>query len=276
MGHGWNKVDEYRRRRRQEFKEKTSTDGECFHDGDNMLVTVEQIHTETLSNRRISDHVTPLVLEKLVPDMMIVDGSRPNAKFIFESSKRIINKAKTKADERIYTTPHYRKDHGAFEGGQPQMPPHLPPGHDWGTRDDSRYTAERSHDLGEPSSNGSTPNGRPFSPTSQYEDSFARGNQLNNRSGDFGEPLLTPTRPGRAFATPQQSLDPNHQTLYPPTIMNGGQIEPLDKSRFNSIVEDDSGKVDVDQVIARRETRNFPSQDQYVSSDPRANISSND
>ena len=276
VGHGWNKVDEYRRRRRQEFKEKTGTDGECFHDGRNILVTVEQIHAETLSNRRISDHVTPSVLEQMMPLVMIVDGSRLSAKMIFEMSKRIINKAKTKGDERTHQIPHHGKDHAAFEIGRPQMPPNLPPGHDVATRDDSLYTAERSHDLGETPSNGSTPNGRPFSPTSQYENSFFRGHQLNNRSGDFGEPRFTPTRPGRVFTAPQQSLGPVHQNHFPLTTPNGGQMEPLYNKRFNPIVEDDSGKVDVDQNIARRETRNFPLQDQPGSSDPRAKISADD
>ena len=276
VGHGWNKVDEYRRRRRQEFKEKTSTDGECFHDGFNMLDTVEQIHTETLSNRRVSDHVTPSVLEKLVPDMMIVDGTRLNAKFIFESSKRIIDKAKTKGDKRTHTTPYHGKDHAAFDGGQSQMPPNLPPGNDGGSRDDSPYTAERSHDHGEPSSNGSTPNGRPSSSTPQYENSFPRGNQLNYRSGDFGEPSFTPTRPGRVSTAPQQSLDPIQQNPYPRTTLNGAQMEPIYNNRFNPIVEDDSGKVDVDQTIGRRETRNFPLQNQLVFSESRANTSAND
>lgn len=276
VGHGWNKIDEYRRRRRQEFKEKTSTDGECFHDGSNMLVTVEQIHAETLLNRRVSDHVTPLVLEQLVPHMMIVDGSRPPAKFIFESSKRIIMKARTKEDQRTHKISQFGKDHAAYEGGQPQMPPNLPPGHDVGTRDDSPYTAERFRDLGETPSNGSTPNGRPFSATSQYENSFFRGHQANNRSGDFGEPPFTPTRPGRVFTAPQQSLGPVHQNLYPLTTPNRGQMEPLYNNRFNPIVEDDSVQVDVDQTIARRETRNFPLQYQSGSSDPRTNMSTDD
>ena len=273
VGHGWNKIDEYRRRRRQEFKEHTSTDGECFHDGSNMLVTVEQIHAETLSNRRVSDHVTPSVLEQLVPSMMIVGGSRLPAKFIFESSKRIIKAAKAKGDERTHKIAHHGKVHPTFEGGPPQMPPNLPPGHDVGTRDGSPYSAERSHDLSDTPSNESTPNGRPFSPTSQYENFFSRGHQPNNHSGDFGEPPFTPTRPGRVSTAPQQSLGPVHQNRYPLPPTNGGQIEQLYNNRFNPIVEDDSGKVDVDQTILRRETRNFPLQDQPGSSDPRANIS---
>lgn len=275
VGHGWNKVDEYRRRRRQEFKEKTDTDGECFHDGSNKLDTVEQIHAETLSNRRVSDHVTPLVLEQLVPDMMIVGGSRLTAKFIFESSKRMIIKARAKGD-RTYEVTHHGKDHATYEGGQPQMPPNLPPGHDIGTRDDSPYTVERSYDLGESPSNGFTPNGRHFNATPQHENSFSRRHQLNNRSGDSGEPPFTPTRPGRVFTAPQQSLGPVHQNLYPLATPNGGQMEPLHNNRFGPIVEDDWGKVDVDQPIARRETRNFPLQYQTGASDTRAKISADD
>ena len=276
VGHGWNKVDEYRRRRRQEFKEKTSTDGECFHDGSNMLVTVEQIHDETLLNRRVSDHVTPEVLKRLVPLVMIVDGSRVPAKFLFQESKRIIKDAKNKGDKRIDKIPHYGNDHDAYEARQPQMPPNLPPGHDLGTRDESPYTAERSHDLGETPSNGSTPNGRPYSATSQYGNSFFPGHQVNNRSGDFGEPPFTPTRPDRVFTAPQHLLGTVHQNLYPLTTPNGGQKEPLHNNRFHPIVEDDSGKVDVEQTIARRETRNFPLQNQLGSSDPRANVSADD
>ena len=276
VGHSWNKVDEYRRRRRQEFKEKTGTDGECFHDGSNMLDTVEQIHAETLSNHRISDQVTPSVLEKLVPDMMVVGGTRPSAQFILEASKRIINKAKTKGDNRTHQVTNHGNDHATYEGGQPQMPPNLPPGHDIGTRDDSPYTAQRSHDLGETPSNGSTPNGRPFSPNFQYENSFFRGHQANNRSGDFADPPLTPTRPVRVSTAPQQSLGSVHHNLYPLTTPNGSQVEPLYNNRFNPIVENDSGKVDEDPTIVRRETRNFPLQYQPGSSDSRARISADD
>ena len=276
VGHGWNKVNEYRRRRGQEFKEKTDTDGECFHDGSSKLDTVEQIHAETLSNRRVSDHVTPLVLEQLVPGMMIVDGSRLPAKYIFESSKRMIGQVKTKGGRRTPEVTHHGKDHATYEGVQPQMPPNLPPGHDVGTRDDSPYTTERSHDLGETPSNGSTPNGRPFNATSQHENFFLRGHQLSNRSGDFREPPFTPTRPGRVFTAPQQSLSPVHQNLYPLTTPNGSQMEPLHNNRFSPIVEDESSKVDVDQTIARRETRNFPLQHQTGFSDPRAKNSADD
>ena len=273
---GCNKVDEYRRRRRQEFKEKTSTDGECFHDGSNMLDTVEQIHAETLSNHRRSDHVTPLVLDQLVPKMMIVRGSRLSAQFIFEDSKRMITKAKTRGDNRTHKITIHGNDHAAYERGQPKMPPNLPPGHDVGTPDDSPYTAQRSHDLGETPSNGYTPNGRPFSPTFQYENSFPRGHQANNRSADFGEPPLTPTRLGRVSTAPQQSLGSVHHNLYPLTTPNGSQVEPLYNNRFNPIVEDDSGKVEVDPTVVRRETRNFPLQHHPGSSDSRVRISADD
>ena len=265
VGHGWNKVDEYRRRRRVEFKEKTNTDGECFHDGDNTLLTVEQIHTETLSNRRVSDHVTPSVLEDLVQDMMIVNGARLSAKFVFEKSKRIINKAKAK----VYETPH-----PAIDGGRPQMPPNLPPGfEDIGTRNSSPYTGETAHDRAT-QSNEFSPNGRPFGPTSQHENFHVRGHQMNDQSGDYREPPVTPTRPGRVSTAPQQSIGQVQQNRHTFTTPNGFQVEPLYNNRFDPIVEDYSAIVDLHQPLPRRETRNLPLQDSPGFSGPAANVSS--
>lgn len=164
VGHGWNKVVEYRRRRRTEFKEKICKDGECFHDGRNVLDTVKQIHSETLTNRRVNDHVTPSVLEGLVRQMMIVEGSRLPAKFVFEESKRIIQDAKTKLAETTHNMVQHDKCHSPSQTGHslPLMPPNLPPdlglglafqstpdhAGQWASKlSDSLYTAERAVEL---------------------------------------------------------------------------------------------------------------------------------
>ncbi len=270
VGHGWNKVDEYRRRRREEFKKKTDTDGECFHDGRNILGTVEQIHTETISNRRISDHVTPSVLENLVQNMMITDESRLDAIFVFQSSKRIIKKAKATVDEKTHNIAHREKGHAAFEGGQPQLPPNLPPGLDIGTRKGSPHTSESSQDR-DTKSNGSSPNGRPFSPASPYDGLSVGGHQMSNHSR-YGEPPLTPTRPGRVSTAPQQPLGRVQQNQHTFKTSKEGQVESLSNNRFNPLIENDMSRADLSQTFARRETRNFPLQDLPGIFDPAANV----
>lgn len=288
VGHGWNKVVEYRRRRRTEFKEKICKDGECFHDGRNVLDTVKQIHSETLTNRRVNDHVTPSVLEGLVRQMMIVEGSRLPAKFVFEESKRIIQDAKTKLAETTHNMVQHDKCHSLSQAGHslPLMPPNLPPdlglglafqstpdhAGQWASKlSDSLYTAERAVELHGSQSNGSSPQGRPYSGASQYENPHVYESQSTNHSGDSQESPFLPPRPGRVASYPHQQPSRVLENQHTFAIPNGRRNELLHNNRFSTIVETPLNRIDGSQNIRRRDTRNFPLQDPEYSSPDYAN-----
>ena len=288
VGHGWNKVVEYRRRRRTEFKERICKDGECFHDGRNVLDTVKQIHSETLTNRRVNDHVTPSVLEGLVRQMMIVEGSRLTAKFVFEESKRIIQHAKTKVAETTHNMVQHDKGHFRSQTGHslPLMPPNLPPdfglglalqsmpdqaGH-WASKlNDSPYTAERAIELHGSQSSGSSLQGRPYSGGSQYENPYVHESQSTNHAGDSQESPFLPPRPGRVASYPHQPQSRVLENQHTFSILNGRCNEPLHNNRFSTIVETPLNRIDGSQNIRRRDTRNFPLQDPKHSSPENAN-----
>jgi len=135
VAHSWNTVLEYRRRRGGEFYESTGTEGQCFHNGRNELLTVDHNHTGIKRNRRHHDHITPMILDRLIRGMLIFEGSRLPAKYVYEESKRIIWEAQTNMVNSSPITvnglrhPPLQVDH------QPRaMPPNLPSRRDFGPK----------------------------------------------------------------------------------------------------------------------------------------------
>lgn len=90
---GWNKVVEYRRRRLEEMKERTNQSVDSFHDGFAVLGAVKQIHSDIVRNHRPNDFVTPKVVEKLVNEMLLVRSARPDARYLYDMSRRIVDDA---------------------------------------------------------------------------------------------------------------------------------------------------------------------------------------
>ena len=106
---GWNKVIEYRRRRSEEMKAKKGMKEDCFHDGFAILDSVRQIHHDIVQNRRMNDFVTPQVVNRLVGEMMLVRASRPDARYLYDKSKRIIDEAQAQLDQ-MPALPPIQKD----------------------------------------------------------------------------------------------------------------------------------------------------------------------
>ena len=74
-------LDQYRLQREEEIRDKhTSQDGRCFHDGENILVTVKNMHDRLLKQGEIrpSDHVTGPVLDQMVVYMLEEDPDGRN------------------------------------------------------------------------------------------------------------------------------------------------------------------------------------------------------
>lgn len=94
--YGWKKVVEYRRQRNKEVEIKGGGDGEhVFHFEGDLLRAVHNIHQDILGKGSALNHITRSILESLVHDML-QHGARPQAKLVFEKSKRLIKECRQK------------------------------------------------------------------------------------------------------------------------------------------------------------------------------------
>ena len=288
VGHGWNKVLEYRRRRRTEFKEKVGKAGDCFHDGVNMLDTVKQIHYETLTNHRVNDYVMSSVLKDLIGRMMLVNQNRLLAKSVYEESKRIIRSAKTRLGQTTYNI--IQHDVGRYPPDvrppEPMVPPNLPPGQQLSAfiQDPSNYAGqrarllnnnsphmtERAHDFHSTPVSGLFPYAHSHSRNTQYENLHFHGYQSNGHSGDQEGPRLAPPRPDRSLLYQrhaQNQVQERQRTFATP---DERQNEPLHNNRFSVTAESGLRTLGGSQALRRRNTRNLPLQEPLRSSSDHA------
>ena len=94
--HGWKRVVEYRRQRKAEVEAEGGGEGEhVFHFDGNLLDAVNNIHEDMLGKKTTKDFITRSVLDRLVTDML-QHNARPDAKLVFEKSKRLIKDCETR------------------------------------------------------------------------------------------------------------------------------------------------------------------------------------
>ena len=108
---GSDKVLDYRRRRLEEVHRLTGRREESFHDDSgNLLQTVRDVHDENVKNCRRNDELTKPIIKDLVSEMLLnSDEHRPNAKYLYRKSKRIIKEVL-----------------GSFDDITPRRSPNLP------------------------------------------------------------------------------------------------------------------------------------------------------
>ena len=191
---GWNKVVEYRRRRAEEMKQKKGRKQDSFHDGHSILDAVRQIHHDIVHNRRMNDYVTPEVVTQLINEMLLVKASRPDAKYLYDKSKRILDDAQARLDEIPTFTPTPSDERRA-----PVEPaPSRPPTHERQDSGDSisggppinGVTPQRSetmpynNDRGQVASNLLGRGGLPYSPN---QSQYYWGDQPNTNEGPQNE-----------------------------------------------------------------------------------------
>lgn len=125
---------EYRHRRQQEICEKgTSQDGSCFHDGERVLTTVEDMHERLLMQGEIrpGDYVTRFVLNQMVTTMLDEDpDQRLDPIILWKRAKKILDEAAKKLEKsNQHTNPESdpvgskKQYYGPI---MPTTPPHTP------------------------------------------------------------------------------------------------------------------------------------------------------
>jgi hypothetical protein len=100
---GWQRLIEYRTQRKHEIYDKRSLqDGSCFHDGEKVLKTVEDMHDRLLKKGEIRprDYVTGPVLDQMVTSMLEEDpDGRQNAIWLGKRFQKILREAQQKLEE---------------------------------------------------------------------------------------------------------------------------------------------------------------------------------
>ncbi|KAL9129565.1 MAG: hypothetical protein Q9217_002021 [Psora testacea] len=150
IGHDWHMVLEYSSRRRAEVKRALHIpDGDCFHDGTQVLKTVNKHHAAIIQNLRPKDFITRLVLSDLVANMLEKAEGRPDARMLHYKANQIIDRAgENLRESKAGIRPSLRLvdglESGSDSGSPPRPPPELP-------RGQVRYRS------------GSTPRSRPLS-----------------------------------------------------------------------------------------------------------------
>ncbi|KAM3071948.1 hypothetical protein ACMFMG_008416 [Clarireedia jacksonii] len=74
-------------------------DGDCFHDGNIVLPLIRETHDDLKSKIRGCDFITAKVLD-MVQDMLMSATARPDVKYFWERSQRIIEDARRMCDEK--------------------------------------------------------------------------------------------------------------------------------------------------------------------------------
>lgn len=96
-------VLDYRQRRQQEiYKNGTLQDGYCFHDGEKLLETVENMHNRLLRRGEVrpGDHVTKPVLDQMVTSMLEEDPEgRQNTIWLWKRSQKILREAQSELEK---------------------------------------------------------------------------------------------------------------------------------------------------------------------------------
>ena len=124
--YGKAQLAEYRRRRGEETREiYRFRDGNCFHDGQQVLTTVTKIHKTLIADIRGSDHVTRPILD-LVTDWMLIEPSyRLPAHSLSYRTQTMLRNAEFQLRREAVTGSVPRSP----VQSRPRTPPELPPGH---------------------------------------------------------------------------------------------------------------------------------------------------
>ena len=187
--HGWEGLQEYRRRREEETKRISGfKDGDWFHNGEKPLDVVLDLLKNLALDCRQRDYVTGPTVENMISAMIKSQAHRPSAEDLYFFSRKIL----VEAQERLSAAkaPSFGGVHAAeyFQDAGPQMqrPAHFLPG-----------------DFG-PRRHGTVSYSRQSGPRMGHISHGHPGYEYYSRSGDPRSPLIfqTPTRNRRRTTAP--------------------------------------------------------------------------
>ena len=114
-------LGQYRKDRSHEIAgNRTSQDGACFHDGERILETVNQIHNRLRDNGEIraSDHITKQILDRIIPLSLVEEATaRIFSLGLWGQCQKILEEARKKAK----ASPVAREAEATIERIEPSM-----------------------------------------------------------------------------------------------------------------------------------------------------------
>ena len=120
---------EYRRRRGEETEQIYGfRDGNCFHDGRQVLTSVTQIHRTLAVEIRKSDHVTEPILKMVTDEMLVESNNRTPARCLRSRTQRILKEAEVRFKDSALNAVSGSVSGSAVQS-PPRTPPEPPPGH---------------------------------------------------------------------------------------------------------------------------------------------------
>ena len=120
---------EYRRRRGEETKKIYGfRDGNCFHDGRQVLTFVTQTHKTLAAESRKSDHVTKRILNMVTDEMLVESKHRAAAHLLSNRTQSILTKAEVRFKNSALNAGTGSLFTSAVQS-RPRTPLEPPPGH---------------------------------------------------------------------------------------------------------------------------------------------------
>ena len=131
---GFCSLQEYRRRRKMETESiPLLKDCDCFHNGENPLAVVLDLHRTLPYECRTSDYVTAVALSKIIKETLVASEARPTARFLYQRSQQILESAETKLGKSIGNRSslgiHSRQGSRDVTYDRPKTPPQVPDGY---------------------------------------------------------------------------------------------------------------------------------------------------
>ena len=124
--YGKGQLLEYRRRRGIETEQFNGfRDGNCFHDGGQVLTTVTKIHKTLPADVRVCDHVTREIVSMVTGEMLIGSIYRSHANSLYHRTQVILSDA----EDRLRNSALNAGTGSVSIQSRPQTPPEPPPGH---------------------------------------------------------------------------------------------------------------------------------------------------
>ena len=103
-------------------------DGDCFHDGRQVLTTVTQIHKDLADDIRVCDHVTGAMVDMITKEMLIDSNDRSPARCLNRRTKDILRDAEAELRSHAGTC-SVPESVVQSPPPPPRTPPDPPPGH---------------------------------------------------------------------------------------------------------------------------------------------------
>ena len=126
--YGKGQLLEYRRQRGIETDQLNGfRDGNCFHDGRQVLTIVTNIHKTLSADARRSDHVTRRIVSMVTDEMLIDSIYRTPARALYHRTRKILSDA-----DRLRNSALNAGTGSVFRSAvqsRPRTPPEPPPGH---------------------------------------------------------------------------------------------------------------------------------------------------